>query len=196
MPRNFNPWKGSSYPISPNSLLILGESHHNADGEGAWFTQATVECYIRDESGEGGNKRWHAFFTTVQHLVQGNERSWIPPEARAEFWNEVLFYNYIQQSIGDGGHGPRPTFAMWQEAASPFLEMLDEFRPLRILACGRGLWQHVRQLGHSVNVVDGAVIFSAGAHDAIGIGIVHPSGGMSYATERPRVKALLRATVQ
>ena len=133
----FCPWRGLEYGKTtklrlPARLLILGESHYDRDGtlEEGGDTKGVVNDYL-----EGGHPR---IFTRIIHTVLGPDMS----HQRAQFFQSVAFYNYVQCIVGDAP-GKRPTKKMWQSAAAPFLATLETLQPTHILVCGLDLWDNM-----------------------------------------------------
>lgn len=98
MRRHYKPWKGSNYTASrwPGvKLLLLGESHY-AD----YSANATIR-YTKDYMAGGSG----VFWTRTMQLVTGSHHSQVD---RTDFWNDVAFYNYVQEPAGNGPR-KRPT---------------------------------------------------------------------------------------
>ena len=170
--RTFDPWIGSRYAtdgVGGVRLLILGESHYGTAGaERPGFTADIVR-----QLGQQGRFR---FFTTTQRLVAGG-RGWLPDAERAEFWERVAFYNYVQSFPGPRARF-RPTPEMWAAAQEPFLRTLAEVGPQVLLVLGRELRRNLPELPAGVAVC----------------AVQHPSSrGFRYAAWQPVVQAALNA---
>jgi uracil-DNA glycosylase len=109
------------------------------------------------------------FAKTVKVLLQMDAAVWLTAEDRAETWEHVAFYNYVQEIVGDGP-GQRPTHEMWLAAERPFLEVVEALRPQVVLALGRELQRRMPALPADVTVCH----------------IQHPSTAFSYAKWNPR----------
>jgi hypothetical protein len=57
-------------------------------------------------------------------------------EERNRAWNSCAFTNYIMETVGEGAR-ERPSRPMLIDAQSPFLELLEEIKPRRIVAFGK-----------------------------------------------------------
>lgn len=140
--RRYDPWMGEHYHdqgIDGLRLLILGESHHEADGDDGENHREFTKEVIRKLCLEGK----YQFFAKVQQLVQGLEPGVpIDQTKRRDFWNRVAFYNYVQQIVGTGPGVP-PSDSMWKDAQKPFVETLQELRPHMVLILGQRLSEHV-----------------------------------------------------
>lgn len=137
MKKTFEPWIGENYQNGGKiglRILILGEAHYgNPDEKTTDFTQRIVKKL--------GQEQRFAFFTKVQQLIQ-NRTEFIPSEDRKTFWDQVAFYNYIQDFPGKTSR-IRPTKQMWEEASPIYLETLKELNPELVIILGNKLWDHV-----------------------------------------------------
>ena len=98
-------WEGNKYKTEDLKVLVLGESHHHNNEYGKElhkdFTKDTIERYLNYKEGmvereKGKSWRWTCFFTVVSKIfgyVEGQYR---------DFYNKVLFANYIDVSCGKG----------------------------------------------------------------------------------------------
>ncbi len=116
--RTFKPWLGGRYckeGIGGIRLLILGEAHRIKPGEEhADFTKDVIGLLVREP--RKMEPRFRRFFTVTQRLVCGGKGSLSDTE-RADFWERVAFYNYIQSNPGAAARS-RPTQEMWQGGAA------------------------------------------------------------------------------
>lgn len=76
---------------------------------------------------------------------------WVSSEERSKFWERVAFYNFVQCFTGPGPRC-RPTEAMWQAAAKPFLATLTELDPQLLVVLGFELHRQLPPVPHSVYV--------------------------------------------
>jgi hypothetical protein len=168
--RTFDPWVGQHYltkGVSGVRVMVLGESHYGTAGtESAGFTQSVVR--------DIGQQRRHRFFTTVQKLILGLGPGWLSPESRAEFWETVAFYNFVQTFVGHEAR-MRPTEAMWQAGAKPFLQTLEELKPDFLLVLGKELTRWVPELPQDLKV----------------LALPHPASmGFRCAVHQPTIQAI------
>jgi len=156
----FEPWIGAKYESGNRfglRVLVLGESHYGDEPEShSGYTTAIVRKL--------GQKERHPFFTKVAKVLLETDKD-IDNETRAEVWEHVAFYNYIQCLAGSSAR-IRPTPEMWDEAKVPFLSILDRLLPDVILVLGKSLSDHAPL----TEIQDRVVV----------CGIKHPSTAFSY----------------
>jgi hypothetical protein len=146
---NFTPWIGSYYEngINNKKTIILGEAHYLKDVENNnWnlpenkpkFTKACISAQIGIDDGDG---KWtHPFFTKIVSAITGITKP--NNEQKAEFWNSVIFMNYIQEFV-DGGARKRPTKDQWEQAVSNFQNTIKIYKPENVFVFGYDLWDHI-----------------------------------------------------
>lgn len=171
--RTFDPWIGSKYRsegLHGVRVLVLGESHYGEAGkERSNFTTDVVR--------ELGQTDRHRFFTNIQKVLLGMGPGWVSDEERANFWEHVAFYNYVQQFVGDTAR-VRPSNDLWDQGAAPFLMTLEELKPQVLVVLGVALEARLPSLPESLTVCR----------------LPHPSSfGFSVAEWRPAVQAALAA---
>jgi len=114
---NFRPWIGKRYEkreLFGLRTLLLGESHYGEPGE-------ENEDFTIDVVRYWGQKQRLRFFTiTAKFLLGKAAGEWLSDEERSDFWEKVVFYNYVQEFVG-GGSRIRPTSEMWENSKSSFL---------------------------------------------------------------------------
>ena len=197
----FLPWVGARYgethapPLGSARILVLGESHYGDES-------CQRESFTRDVVSEWVFHRRDRFFTKVAKLTLGlSTADWLSQDASHEFWNSVLFYNYVQQIVGPGPKY-RPTPEMWGSAESSLESVLRQYTPNCIVVLGRELAGALRtttSLGFAVVSEDGPEPFYALAPDGaqgpiLWTWVNHPSSpGFSYAKWQPRVQSLLQS---
>lgn len=149
---NFHPWVGSKYNtegFNGKKVLVLGESHYcrNELSEGGrCFPSCRVEnmkddCYSQTEDVIEGfvycysGERYQQTFLCFERAVLGKELTQIE---REDFWDRIVFYNYIQFSQS----GPRKTLQAndWALSEMAFHELLEEFMPDYIIVWGARLY--------------------------------------------------------
>ena len=133
----FYPWVGRNYDHGrgPNNrrLLVVGESHY-CDRSG--FTEnshqgLTIECVEAISSEE-----WrHPFFTAIAQMVEGRARREID---LAEFWESIVFYNFIQECLA----APKApvTKQMILNGRDVFPNILEQLKPDCILVLSGRAW--------------------------------------------------------
>lgn len=163
----FKPWIGSNFAATNRfglRVLVLGESHYgDPQADNTDITPFVVRTYGMPVGGA------QFFAKTVKVLLQMDSNVWLTAKDRAEIWEDVAFYNYVQEIVGDGPR-QRPTNEMWIAAERPFLEVVDALRPHVVLALGRELERRMPALPSEIAVCN----------------IQHPSTAFSYPRWNPR----------
>ena len=143
--RVFDPWVGSKYwteGLSGVRVFVLGESHYGDAGtESRSFTTEVVK--------EWAQEKRHRFFTVTQRLISGLGSE--TDEQRAEFWEHVAFYNFVQAFPGSEPR-QRPTPEMWSGAAVPFLATVQELKPHLVVVLGYELQSNLPTLPEGIHV--------------------------------------------
>jgi hypothetical protein len=152
----FRPWIGKNY--GPQScfgipVMVLGESHYDWKARVIPHRRVTVEL-VKDELDGGDRKR---FFTNIVASFAGQLPS---AEQRGQFWNSVLFYNYIQGFVGNKPR-IRPKCTMWSESQPAFRRVLARYKPRLVAVFGFTLWDELPNWGH-----DGDPIMTRGQSTA------------------------------
>lgn len=148
----FEPWVGPNYQSGGffgKRVLILGESLY-CDGcegclssglqkaeefetGGCWTTKKAVESYINDLSLSGG---WRNTYLKFERSLVNEETN---QEQRSKIWNSLLFYNYLQVAMTENRKSG--TEDDYKNAELAFFEVLEMYRPEKIIVWGRRLWQ-------------------------------------------------------
>lgn len=149
---NFRPWVGEKYfseGYKGKRILVLGESHYcqnelkeggscfplcqkeKMDEDCFLQTEAVIRNYVEDYSGE----KYQQTFLCFERAVLGKE---ISQDERKDFWDRVMFYNYVQFSLS----GPRtsPTNEQWSMSENAFKELLETYMPDYIIVWGTRLY--------------------------------------------------------
>jgi hypothetical protein len=210
----FEPWRGTKYEtgITGHRILVLGESHyHSCNGEEG----------CSDEISRDGHHR-NLTFDVVNWWIDNPHRSPLSyrvPElfqmTKAEFWDSVAFYNYLQTFAGPVARH-RPKEEQWADdnSAKAFQSVLDSIQPDRILVLGKDTWTNLPssqttlfcapipenrlQLQNNVGSRNAAdeIAYWYGASSgnmALAMPIVHPSAfGFSSADWIPSIDLWLR----
>jgi hypothetical protein len=139
----FEPWTGTQYKqgIEGQRVLVLGESHyHSCDKD--------KEC-TDDISGESHHRNLTR--DVVEHWKDKSHKSSVSykipklfRKSKSEFWDSVIFYNYLQEFAGPGA-GHRPKAKQWddKDSAAAFQSVLDTYNPDRILVLGKDTWTYL-----------------------------------------------------
>ncbi len=172
----FKPWVGANYAHKNRfglRVLVLGESHYGPD----LVPTSGLTCEIVRRLGQVERNR---FFTKVAKVLLGLDKATdISDEARAQVWEDVAFYNYVQSIVGNSAR-VRPSKEMWDAASTPFREVLDRVTPDVLLVLGFELKKRVDEIEIPSNIEV--------------CGVKHPSTGFDYGIWNPRFsKAVSRA---
>lgn len=125
----FRPWVGERYH-SEGRVLVVGESHHGParHNDDPHFTSSGIRAVI---SGSWSKLR---YFKNLQRVFAAHLN--LDETCKAQFWNGVAFYNYVQEMISRPGIAP--SRRALNEAAAPFRHVVEELQPHCILfACKR-----------------------------------------------------------
>ena len=138
----FHPWVGQRYWDEVRwgfRAMVLGESHYGGNEERAAFTIKVIGDVVN-----GLDIGWRTrLFTKTARLFQlaAEDKRADRDECR-DFWQDVLFYNYIQDYIA----GPRipPTSEVWESSRAAFDEVVEIHCPELILVLGKRLGDHFK----------------------------------------------------
>ena len=176
----FHPWVGRDYLESPFGVrvLVLGESHY---GEGDVRPDLTSKVVRRL-----GQATRYPFFTVIAKILRGTTGS-ITNEDRAGVWEDVAFYNFVQDFVGNQPRN-RPTIRQWSDAQEPFETVLAALRPHAVLILGYDLADHMLCL----NIERQSIRYGRQEAEAVAGIIQHPAGPMRYSESIPAFENLLR----
>lgn len=160
----YYPLVGSKYKNGINGvkLLILGESHYCDEGcevcgiksgfDCSEFTIGVLERFINYKRRIGAHESWMTTFTRFTNVLFGEA---IPDSKLIEFWDSIIFYNYVQSST----KGPRisPSFEQFDESKDSFFNILSIYKPDLIIVWGKRLWENLPDNGKwgNENILDG-----------------------------------------
>ncbi|MDI9604169.1 MAG: hypothetical protein QM305_02385 [Bacteroidota bacterium] len=141
---HFKPWVGKSYTqgIDGKRVMALGESHYCATPKDAVadLTSNVVNYYLSQEREHEGWMNTYTRFASA--LMSGKMQS---RAERLEVWNKILFYNYVQVPIS--ATRVAPTSEQFATGEKPFFELLEQYKPHRILVWGKRLYNNLPQQG-------------------------------------------------
>lgn len=142
----FKPWVGENYENGIHKgkkLMILGESHYCANPE----TEATEDITIKviedllDPFSE--HEGYKNTYTKFAKAVVGEKQ--FSDETKKEFWQHVIFYNYVQTAIS--GARVSPTTEQFRNSEQAFFEILSQYQPDLIIVWGKRLYNNLPQQG-------------------------------------------------
>ena len=151
----FSPFVGKNYEhkgFNGLKLLILGESHYCGEdcescgdisnNECADFTKTVIHGFINYKRGNEDHADWMRTFTRFTNVLLNDK---VDNETLIDFWDSVVFYNYVQSST----NGPRisPTSLQFEKSKNAFIEVLEVYKPDLILVWGERLWYNLPDTG-------------------------------------------------
>lgn len=189
----FLPWIGSNYSGGFNGVrtLVLGESHYQWDSVGDINAWSSITPELVQEQIDGSYTK--AFWTKIAITFLNHRPS---REEKEVFWNSVAFYNYVQESAGDG---PRqaPSESSWDLSVSAFETVIKDLSPNFMLVLGDRLMNRLPSLGRvpGTPISDAprttTWIYTLGNMPTFAYGIKHPSTGFNGRNWHPHVLAAL-----
>ena len=128
----------------------------------------------------------HARWRNIEYALTGE---CLEQPRRAEFWNGVVYYNFVQKIVGlpeEGGRPPKPTRQMWDEAQPLFMEVLMSLSPDIVIVLGFTLWSELPEEAHegqlaSINEAGKELErcrYHVGRKDIIACRVRHPAAGL------------------
>ena len=156
---NFKPWVGKDYftkGYQGQRILVLGESHYCktelAEGgrchplcqkekmDNACYDQTQDDVHAMVYNYEG--YPFQQTFLCFERAVAGKV---LPQKEREEFWESVMFYNYIQYALPAARINPNPEH--WGKSEKAFVELLEKYSPDKIIVWGARLYNDLPDLG-------------------------------------------------
>lgn len=149
---NYRPWVGNNALMQGykgKRVLVLGESHYckenlkqgekchplckkeNFQSDCFSFTEDVMHDVVYNYSG----KKYEQTFLCFERAVTGKE---LTQEEREEFWESVIFYNYMQYA--QEGPGVAPKTEHWEKSENAFKELLEKYMPDLIIVWGVRLY--------------------------------------------------------
>lgn len=142
----FNPWIGKNYSdgFLGKRILVLGESHYCANVNDA--QQSLTQEIIRDLLDPNSvHEPYKNTYLKFEHALAGKKLDFTE---RAELWNKIAFYNFIQEPLS----GPReaPNRELFLRGEEPFFEVVNKLSPDVILVWGKRLYENLPQKGEQL----------------------------------------------
>ena len=149
----FRPWIGKNYlteGYKGKRVLVLGESHYcpqELSQNGRCYpickkelmnevcfsqTEVAISEFITDYVGRGDQQTYLCF----ERAMTGKILTLVE---REEFWNSIMFYNYIQ-FCQSGPRKPLPS-EYWADSEKAFQEILEKYAPDYIVVWGSRLYK-------------------------------------------------------
>lgn len=168
----FEPAVGANYMTTGFEglrIMLLGESHHGDLAESRPEITHEVVRWL-------GQTERFSFFTVVAKALLGIPAGdSISDERRAKFWEDVCFYQYVQELIS----GPRksPRAQQFADAAPVLEQVMRALQPDVIVVLGKRMaWSIPKVLGHAEIVMT-----------------THPQGGFDIAHWSREIATAIRA---
>jgi hypothetical protein len=149
----FTPWVGEGYAengYNGKKILVLGESHYCGDCDSCKMpkdkcsiTINVITEYLNYKNGKGEFANCMNTYTKFTNVFFGEKCG---NETVNNFWNSIIFYNYVQKSVE--GARESPTQQMFQESEAAFFEILNEYNPDIIIVWGERLWNNLPGNGY------------------------------------------------
>lgn len=138
---NYKPWVGKNYSTGfrGKKILVLGESHYD---EPDTINSGLTQWVINDIVYNLGGQTYRATFTCFERAMVGRP---LTQKEREEFWESVIFYNYLQFPTEGPRSTPKPEY--WNESAEAFVELLETYMPDLIIVWGARLYKALPDLG-------------------------------------------------
>ncbi len=169
----FKPWVGKEYNnqgLYGIKILFLGESHYGTKGNEK--EETTINVVKRLGLCE---QKCHRFFTTTAKLalLKGSKEK-ISKNERKKLWEQVAFYNYIQEFVADGAR-KRPSVEMWKSSEEALLNVIKNLEPQLIVILGKELNKNLPLLPENIQICR----------------VNHPSSGFKYSKWIPEFQKSL-----
>lgn len=147
----FKPWVGKDYEngiYEGKKLLILGESHYcgGCDKCGIKYnpscddfnTNKIVEGYLKYNAGERKAASFMKNYTKFVNVIFNRK---INSEEMKNFWDSIIFYNYVQVAIEETRK--TPTEEEFKLSEDGFFEVLNEYQPDLVIIWGERLFNNM-----------------------------------------------------
>jgi hypothetical protein len=187
----FTPYVGKNYfehGYKNKKIMILGESHYckkcERKGKKCWATNKKkcnerkyhINLFLKYKNGKGESEKWFNTFTKFTKIFTSSNNV----EDINNFWNSIIFYNYVQTRIKKPRKKPTPE--MLENSVKPFFEILKKYEPDVIFVWGSRLWNYLP----SERYIDGKTIsnkprgfYKNGTRNIPVFYINHPSSGFN-----------------
>ncbi|MBR8769694.1 hypothetical protein IX308_000143 [Porphyromonas levii] len=172
-------------------VLVLGESHYCADPKDATedMTHKIFQWLFNPKCEHEG---WMNTYTKFASALSGRKEDRLSSE---KVWDEVIFYNYVQEPLT----GPRtaPTKEMMIASEGAFMEILEHYRPDVVLAWGKTrLYDNLPDAGYQGEECAGVetwIYELSNGHRVRVMPVQHPASGFSPSEWYPIIHALLKS---
>lgn len=122
--------------------MIMGESSYHPKADQAGYDKVSQTINAGDDAigYDEGRGYWNKsrFYTRISRMFGYEARSF---ERRKEFWNSVLYYNYLQDVLIRARQEPPAN--LWIDSQPAFKETLEEYRPDIVISYSKRMWHHL-----------------------------------------------------
>jgi hypothetical protein len=166
----FKPWVGSNYANSKSKIFVLGESHYGDIKleEQNDFTNYIVKLFLDYKTGKIEHEGWMTTFSKFSNILNRKD---LESNELIEFWDSIVFYNYVQASIEHARL--KPSWDDFDKSYAPFLSVLSELEPKTIIVWGERLWEKIPM--DNIEIIDGKHFLKYNNVNAEIFQIYHPS---------------------
>ncbi|KWU26338.1 hypothetical protein [Burkholderia cenocepacia] len=176
----FAPWIGARYldeGFRGLRVLLLAESHYGRKhSERPRITSEIVKALAMGGKHPRASRRigWHAHYAKMLTAMHDRtSAAGFGASLRITFWEQVAYFNVIQQLMPPGRRKPAPD--VWNRAMVALDEVLRVLQPHLVVCFSKRAGEHVRErVGTTPLVV-----------------VNHPSSGFEYALVNPPIRRLL-----
>lgn len=184
----FLPWIGNNYSLGilEKRILILGDSHYCANPATEAVPQLTQNIIEDLFDATSLFEPYKNTYTKFERALSGRKMPLSDKQGKRKVWDDVMFYNYVQEAI----LGPReaPTQKQFKESEPGFFEVINQHKPHKVIAWGSRLYNNLPRKGHqlpdlidSTDKVHEVWAYSLdNGHVAEVIKCTHPSAGFTW----------------
>jgi len=138
------PWVGEKYyqGFCGKRVLVLGESHY-CENKSDFSSSLTSDIIADLFDSNSDHEPYKNTYTKFVESMVGKDTLTISD--KKEFWNSVIFYNYVQVPIS----GPRiaPSTDDFRMSENAFNEVLELYHPEIVIVWGKRLYNNLPQTG-------------------------------------------------
>lgn len=143
----FDPWVGKNYgterSIFNKKVLILGDSHYCKCCEGCGNRTLHPDCtdftrkVVIDYLDPAHKADWKSTYSTFINSMLNKSTS---TEERADFFESVVFYNFLQISAGEDPYSTKQYDYTDDRYLRAFYDVIDKTLPDVVICWGGKLW--------------------------------------------------------
>jgi hypothetical protein len=133
----FEPWKGKKF--STTKVMILSESAYSWHDEGGNVVDPSPAHPTDSLLYWMSHFRKQKYFTAMGRALCGKKAPTV--EELNQAWDEYAYTIFVQGTVGLGAKR-RPSPAMFEKSRLPFLRLLEDIRPLKVIVTGKTMWNN------------------------------------------------------